>query len=596
MEIVYLRGPTSPYLAPASGQPSCHLLKMAHPDLLLELRTTIAQARRCGHAVKKEGLQMHENGGVRMVAIEVTPLQPSLLITEGLLLVLLRETPPAHLPAHLSKGAGSAIFTSLDQADQSSKDERIHQLEQERATLRAETILLVEELEEVNQELQVTSEEIRSSNEELQSINEELETSKEELQLINEELSMTNQELRVRNAQLQAARDYAEAVVETVREPLLVLATDLRISQANRAFYQFFQTTPERTEQRLLFELGNGEWNLPALLSLLKDILPTNHYFHGFEVEQSFPVIGRKILLVNARRILLREQETSLILLACEDITERKAREKQKDDAFIGIASHELKTPLTSLKAYAELLLHRFAQTGDEHAVQLLTKMDRQIDKLISLVQELLDITQMEAGQWNMRRITVDLVALVRESVETLQRMTLTQTIVIEANEKCLIDVDPEGIGRLVTNLLSNAIKYSPIGTTIVVKIAEQSEESNEVTLSVQDFGRGIAPDKHKHLFERFYRVSRSVEETYPGLGLGLYIAAEIVKHHQGRIWVESQEGKGAIFFVTLPKQFRRVNSEGERAEEDAYLTENERARMVHGQERRSDGSKNTGG
>ncbi len=233
----------------------------------------------------------------------------------------------------------------------------------------------------------------------------------------------------------------------------------------------------------------------------------------------------------------------------------------QKEEAFLGIASHELKTPLTSLKAYAEVLLARFVQANDEDAVQLLSKMERQIDKLILLVGELLDITQIDAGQLRIRREQVDLVAIVHESIETLGRVTPTKTMVIDGPEKCQVYADPERLGAVVSNLLSNAIKYAPVSTPIVVKITEEREE---VTLSVQDAGPGIEPDKHRHLFERFYRVSGSAEETYPGLGLGLYITAEIVKDHGGRIWVESEKGKGATFFVTLPGPLRR---EGEARE-----------------------------
>src|SRR6202022_874519 len=120
---------------------------------------------------------------------------------------------------------------------------------------------------------------ILSSNEEFQSLNEELETSKEEIQSSNEELIVINQELRQRQAQLQEARVYAEAIVGTIREPLLVLDTSLRVQSANRAFYHFFKTTPAETEQHLLYELGQGQWNSPALRTLLEEILPTNQAF-----------------------------------------------------------------------------------------------------------------------------------------------------------------------------------------------------------------------------------------------------------------------------------------------------------------------------
>jgi two-component system, chemotaxis family, CheB/CheR fusion protein len=559
MEIVHSRGPSAPYLTPASGQPSFNLLKMAHPDLVLELRSGIAQVRASGQAMKKEGLRVHENGEVHVVSLEVTPLQPSLVVAQDLLLVLLRALPPP--PA----GQPTGLLEGERSADLISRDERIEQLEAERVTLRAETTLLIEHLEEFTQDLQLAGEELRSSNEELQSINEELETSKEELQLINEELGLTNQDLQLRNSQLQAARAYAEAIVETIREPLLILDEDLRIQRANEAFYQFFQTTREVTEQVPLEELGGGEWKQPALRHQLSEILPLDQAFHGFEIEQSFAHIGHKTLLLNARRIRQHEMEADLILLAMEDITERKAREQQKEEAFLGIASHEFKTPLTSLKAYAQFLHARFAQHHDEEAVQLLSKAERQIEKLIQLTNQLLDITQIEAGRLHMRRQQVDLVAIVRETIEILEHAQTRRSITLTGKDHAQVYADPERLGGVVSNLLSNAIKYAPAPLPIEVKIAE---ERGEILLRVQDHGPGIAPEKHQHLFERFYRVSGATEETYPGLGLGLYITAEIVKSHGGRIWVESEKGQGTTFFVALPRLMRNTEEEQGRTQE----------------------------
>ena len=148
---------------------------------------------------------------------------------------------------------------------------------------------MIEELEAANEELHSANEESLSSNEELQSLNEELETSKEEIQASNEELLVVNAELQQRNAQLQEARDFADAIVETIREPLLVLDADLRVQRANRAFYQCFQVEPAETERRRIFELGDGQWNILALRTLLEDLLPTNNSFVDYEVEHTFP-------------------------------------------------------------------------------------------------------------------------------------------------------------------------------------------------------------------------------------------------------------------------------------------------------------------
>ena len=197
---------------------------------------------------------------MRRVTVEIIPLHLS--PSEHFLLLIFREIPASPLaPSQVSA-------TDADSLDLlRSREQWIHTLEQERVTLQDEAALLIEELEEANQELQVASEDVRSHNEELQSTNEELETAKEELQVINDELNRANQDLLSRNEQLRIARQFAEAVVETVREPLVVLDADLRIIQANQAFYRLFQTIQATTEQSLLEALGDGQWNIPELLA-----------------------------------------------------------------------------------------------------------------------------------------------------------------------------------------------------------------------------------------------------------------------------------------------------------------------------------------
>ena len=376
------------------------------------------------------------------------------------------------------------------------------------------------------------------------------ETSHEELQAINDELSKANQALWSRNAHLRLARQLAEAIVETVREPLVVLDADLRVIQANQAFYQVFQTVRESTEQSLLEMLGDGQWDIPPLLTLLRDVLPANRTVEGFEVDHTFPAIGHKTFLLNARCIDGEGTGAQRILLAFEDDTARKLLEQHKDD-FIRIASHELNTPMTSLKGYAELLWMLFRRAGDERAAQLLASMNRQIDHFMVLLREVLDVTQLETGHLPLHHQRCDLQALCRERIEEVQRTTPTHRIALEEQAACWIDADPNRIGQVVTNLLTNAIKYAPAAPLILVRL---TTEPDAVTCSVQDSGPGIAPDQHTRLFKRFSRIGSASGEASQGLGLGLYLVAQIVERHGGRIWVESEEGHGATFRFTLPQ------------------------------------------
>lgn len=222
---------------------------------------------------------------------------------------------------------------------------------------------------------------------------------------------------------------------------------------------------------------------------------------------------------------------------------------RQKDE-FIGIASHELKTPVTSIKAYTQLLERRFRGEGDERASVLLKKMDGQLDRLTTLIADLLDVTKMESGKLLFHPSPFDYNELVQEIIEEMQRTTTKHRIVRELTATVRLIADRDRIGQVLTNLLSNAIKYSP--QAHIIKVRTELSETAIIT-SVQDSGIGIAKEKQAHLFERFFRVEGESQTTYPGLGLGLYIAAEFIKRHHGSIWVESEEGKGTTFSFSLP-------------------------------------------
>jgi signal transduction histidine kinase len=239
---------------------------------------------------------------------------------------------------------------------------------------------------------------------------------------------------------------------------------------------------------------------------------------------------------------------TSMILAAV--MAERRVLEQRRDE-FIAIASHELKTPLTSLKAYAEFLQMKFAKAGDEKSAKDLLKMDAQIDKLTSLITDLLDVTRIEGEKLQFQETHFSLDELVEEIIEEMQRTTETHTILKEEGfAKQTVYGDKERIGQVITNFLSNAIKYAPHSKKICVKT---SATKQQVTLSVQDFGPGIAREIQPHVFERFYRAADATERTHPGLGLGLYISREIIERQGGSIWVISEKGKGSTFSFTLP-------------------------------------------
>ncbi|ROI10996.1 PAS domain-containing sensor histidine kinase [Kaistella haifensis] len=230
------------------------------------------------------------------------------------------------------------------------------------------------------------------------------------------------------------------------------------------------------------------------------------------------------------------------------DINEFKNLVKQKD-TFLGIASHELKTPLTSLKLYAQVLERMLRKTGDEKNADFAKKMDLQVVKLTSLIGDLLDVTKINSGKIHLNQSSFDFEKVVLETAEELQMSTIHK-IEIYTEKGGTVFADRERIGQVITNLIANAIKYSPDADRIIVKTQHQE---NEVIFTVKDFGIGMPEDKKDRVFEQYYRVSGDEESTFPGLGLGLYIAAQIVERSGGKIWVNSILGKGSTFSFSLP-------------------------------------------
>ena len=262
--------------------------------------------------------------------------------------------------------------------------------------------------------------------------------------------------------------------------------------------------------------------------------------------------VDMNILLLKVKTFYrIYEQSRKLIEIQktlLEEIETRKRAERKKDE-FISIASHELKTPLTSVKGYVQLL-ERSIDKGDIPTVKRhLQKAQVQLEKLNDLIADLLDISKIESGKLKFNKKYFDINLLLDNIVEIIQQSNPDFKIIKRGKVTEKVFADEMRIEQVIINFLTNAIKYSPGTSEVQINV---TLENDEVTVAVRDFGIGIAPEQQQNVFDKFYRV----EETaihFQGLGIGLYISSEIIRRHHGIVGVNSVFGEGSEFYFRIP-------------------------------------------
>lgn len=231
------------------------------------------------------------------------------------------------------------------------------------------------------------------------------------------------------------------------------------------------------------------------------------------------------------------------------DITEQKQGHLRKVK-FIDMVSHELKTPLTTLKAYVQMLNSWAKKRKDSFTMGTLSKVERQVKKMSAIINGFLNLSQVDSGKIQLIKENFQLDELIKEIIEESRLITPGCVITLSHCESIIVNADRDKIDQVIINLITNAIKYS--AKDLPIEICCRSA-SDMIHVSVKDQGIGIKPKDQKKLFRRYFRVASEKTRKIPGFGLGLYLCAEIIKHHNGKLWVESEEGKGSSFFFSLP-------------------------------------------
>jgi two-component system CheB/CheR fusion protein len=347
--------------------------------------------------------------------------------------------------------------------------------------------------------------------------------------------------------------DFAEAIVETVREPLVILNQNLQVVKANKTFYETFQSASAETEGRLIYDLGNGQWNIPKLRELLENILPAHSTFRDFEVTHEFDHVGRKVMLLNGSEIFNPNAQARTILLAIEDTTDRKRAEENlrttnaELQQFAYALTHDLQEPLRMVVNFTQLLAQEYGEKLGKDADKFISYSVQGALRIEALLKALLaywEASERERGSV----AAIDCNAVLAKTLLNLQAAIAESGASITSDALPAVVAEEVLLIQLFQNLISNSIKYRGKETPGIHISAERDGEGWR--FAVRDNGIGIDPKDADRVFGMFKRLHGS---EIPGTGIGLAICRKIVERQGGRIWVESEPGRGATFKFTIP-------------------------------------------
>jgi PAS domain S-box-containing protein len=393
----------------------------------------------------------------------------------------------------------------------------------------------VTDMVRARQELEITSNDLAALNEQLASSNEELQTT-------NDELTALDEKNRRLIEQVEASVTQVRFMLNAIPQQVWTATSDGELNYVNQVVCNDFGYSAEEI-------VGHG-WQLFIHPDDLDDCIGkwTNSLQTGAEyvVEFRLKFKDGTYRWHLARALPFAEDNRIVLWLGTNtNIDLQKVNEERKDE-FLSIASHELKTPLTSIKAYNQII----QKISDPNKLKpFLKKSADHIIRLERLISDLLDVTKINAGKMNYVQEPIDFRQFLADSIESIQHTITSHDIILESAPDITYSGDHLRLEQVIHNFLTNAAKYSPEASKILVNSKVDHEN---IIVSVQDFGIGIQRENLDRLFERYYRVDNTAMR-FEGLGLGLFISAEILRKHRGSFWIESEVGKGSTFYFRLP-------------------------------------------
>ena len=370
-------------------------------------------------------------------------------------------------------------------------------------------------------------------------------------------------ERREQENSLQDALTYAQSIIATLREPFIALDKDLRVRTANDAYYRIFHASKAETEGHLFCELQEGRFDVADLRQRLENVLADHHPINGFEISQTFPKLGHRVMVLNARRFISKNSFPDLILLAIEDVTERRQLERAKmqaeisadlhrrKDEFLAMLSHELRNPLAPIQNAIHIL--RLKHEDDPIQQQARTIIERQVGQMTTLVNDLLEVSRITTGRIQLRQDRIVLQGILERAIESARPLMDQRRHTFKLSMPPLpiwLSADAHRLEQVVVNLLNNAAKYTNEGGHIWLTL---QQEGQEAVIRVKDSGVGIPPELLPRIFDLFTQADRTIDRSEGGLGIGLALVERLVAMHGGKVEAHSTPGQGSEFAVRLP-------------------------------------------
>ena len=337
------------------------------------------------------------------------------------------------------------------------------------------------------------------------------------------------------------------AIVESSDDAIVSKSFDSVITSWNYAAERMFGYTEEEMIGQTIYKIipPDRHDEEGRILALLREGKSVEHF------ETKRVTKDGRLVDVSLTISPVKDAQGNVIGISkiARDITEKKQEEQRKND-FIGMVSHELKTPLTSLTGIIQVTNARLKNSEDPFLAGAMERANIQVKRMTGMINGFLNISRLEAGKMSLELQVFDLGELLRETADETKLIVNTHPLILTVSGRVNVNADRDKISSVVSNLLSNAVKYSPKGSSIELACEVTGDI---VTVSAKDEGIGIKPEDIEKIFERYYRIETDYSRHISGFGIGLYLSAEIIQRHNGKIWVESEFGKGSTFYFTLP-------------------------------------------